>query len=113
MAKNKEDMIEVFAENTEKEEAKTTKKTKETQEKLGNPKGKILKDVDLVDLLVKEEEDDTAVQFVDPIIKIVEIIPKRDFRACIGKTWYFCNKGVKQRVPTYVRDIFLKDPTKL
>lgn len=103
-------MIEVFVEDTEKEEVKAAKKTKATKEK---PAGKVLKDIDLVDLLVKEEEEVTTAPFVEPIIQIVEIIPKRDFRACIGKTWYFCNKGVKQRVPTYVRDIFLKDPTKL
>lgn len=50
---------------------------------------------------------------VEPTIRMVEIMPKRDFKACIGGVWYFCSKDVKRLVPTYVRDIFLKDSTKI
>jgi hypothetical protein len=50
---------------------------------------------------------------LEPTIRMVEIVPKRDFKACIGGVWYFCSKDAKRLVPSYVRDIFLKDPTKI
>lgn len=59
------------------------------------------------------EQQTMEPEIVEPVIKMVEIMPKRDFKACIGGVWYFCRKDVKRMVPTYVRDIFLKDPTKI
>lgn len=68
---------------------------------------------------IPEEKSIIEELFSNPIVlevagpKLVQVIPKKDFQNTIGGTRYICYKGVPQKVTEYIKQVWLRDPTKI